>query len=96
MIFLHECRLLVSVNTKEITWIKETKYQINVKQLGKQISTHARNGRILSLDNQLSDYLYYETVPIQIYWKFYHQKHENFQMKNFDTLSTHDLSFEQK
>ena len=23
---------------------------------------------------------YYENVPIQIYWKFYHQKNENFQI----------------
>ena len=23
-------------------------------------------------------------MPIQIYWKFYHQKNENFQMKNSD------------
>ena len=27
---------------------------------------------------------YYENMPIQIYWKFYHQKNENFQMKNSD------------
>ena len=25
---------------------------------------------------------HYENTPIQIYWKFYHQKNENFQMKN--------------
>ena len=25
-----------------------------------------------------------ENKPIQIYWKFYHQKHENFQIKNSD------------
>ena len=24
---------------------------------------------------------YYETKPIQIYWKFYNQKNENFQIK---------------
>ena len=23
-------------------------------------------------------------MPIQVYWKFYHQKHENFQIKDFD------------
>ena len=25
---------------------------------------------------------HYENKPIQIYWKFYHQKNESFQMKN--------------
>ena len=29
-------------------------------------------------------YKHYENMPIQIYWKFYHQKNENFQIKNFD------------
>ena len=28
--------------------------------------------------------LHYENMPIQIYWKFDHQKSENFQMKNSD------------
>ena len=28
--------------------------------------------------------IYYENMPIQIYWKFYHQKNENFQIKNSD------------
>ena len=27
---------------------------------------------------------HYENTLIQIYWKFYHQKHENFQIKNSD------------
>ena len=27
---------------------------------------------------------HYENIPIQIYWKFYHQKNENFQIKNSD------------
>ena len=27
---------------------------------------------------------HYENMPIQIYWKFYHQNNENFQMKNSD------------
>ena len=27
---------------------------------------------------------HYENTPIQIYWKFYHQKNENFQIKNSD------------
>ena len=27
---------------------------------------------------------HYENTPIQIYWKYYHQKIENFQMKNSD------------
>ena len=27
---------------------------------------------------------HYENTPIQIYWKFHHQKPENFQIKNFD------------
>ena len=27
---------------------------------------------------------HYENMPIQIYWKFYHQKNENFQIKNSD------------
>ena len=27
---------------------------------------------------------HYETIPIQIYWKFYHQKMKNFQTKNSD------------
>ena len=30
--------------------------------------------------------IHYENMPIQIYWKFYHQKSENFQMKNSDIL----------
>ena len=25
--------------------------------------------------------MHYENMPIQIYWKFYHQKNENFQIK---------------
>ena len=25
--------------------------------------------------------LHYENTPIQIYWKFHHQKNENFQIK---------------
>ena len=25
--------------------------------------------------------VHYENKPIQIYWKFYHQKNENFQIK---------------
>ena len=28
--------------------------------------------------------MHYENVPIQIHWKFYHQKIENFQIKNSD------------
>ena len=32
---------------------------------------------------RLSSYIYhYENTPIQIYWKFYHQKNENFQIQN--------------
>ena len=27
---------------------------------------------------------HYENMPIQIYWIFYHQKNENFQIKNSD------------
>ena len=27
---------------------------------------------------------HYENMPVQIYWEFYHQKNENFQMKNSD------------
>ena len=27
---------------------------------------------------------HYENMPIQIYWKFYHPKNENFQIKKFD------------
>ena len=30
--------------------------------------------------------LHYENMPIQIYWKFYNQKLENFQIKNSDTF----------
>ena len=26
----------------------------------------------------------YENMPIQMYWKFYHQKHENFRIKKSD------------
>ena len=29
---------------------------------------------------------YYENMPNQIYWTFYHQKNENFQIKDFDIL----------
>ena len=29
---------------------------------------------------------HYENMPIQIYWKFYHQKNNNFQIKNSDIL----------
>ena len=32
----------------------------------------------------MNDCAHYENIPIQIYWKFYHQKNENFQMKNSD------------
>ena len=53
----------------------------------------------------LSDY---ENTPIQIHWKFYHQKMAIFQIKNSDIFvisaqnieavltSTHNLCFEQK
>ena len=27
-------------------------------------------------------FIHYGNTPIQIYWEFYHQKNENFQMKN--------------
>ena len=30
--------------------------------------------------------VHYENKPIQIYWKFYHQKNENFQIKNSDIV----------
>ena len=29
---------------------------------------------------------HYENTPIQIYWKFYHQKIEKFQIKNSDSF----------
>ena len=29
---------------------------------------------------------HYENTPIQIYWKFYHQKSENFQIKKSDNF----------
>ena len=29
----------------------------------------------------MQTYCHYENKPIQIYWKFYHQKNENFQIK---------------
>ena len=29
---------------------------------------------------------HYENTPIQIYWKFYHQKNEKFQIKNSDSF----------
>ena len=35
--------------------------------------------RNLALDSD-----HYENMPIQIYWKFYHHKNENFQTKNSD------------
>ena len=28
--------------------------------------------------------VHYENTPIQIYWKFYNKKKQNFQIKNFD------------
>ena len=28
--------------------------------------------------------MHYKNTPIQLYWKFYHQKNENFQIKNSD------------
>ena len=31
---------------------------------------------------------HYENTPIQIYWKFYNQKEENFQIKNSDIFHT--------
>ena len=33
---------------------------------------------------QSKGHIHYENTPIQMYWKFYHQKHENFQIKNSD------------
>ena len=33
---------------------------------------------------------HYENKPIQIYWKFYHQKNENFQIKNSDIFQNSD------
>ena len=31
--------------------------------------------------------LHYKNMPIQIYWKFYHKKNENFRIKNSDIFS---------
>ena len=31
-------------------------------------------------------HIHYENMPIQIYWKFYYQKNENFQIKSSDIL----------
>ena len=33
-------------------------------------------------------------MPIQIYWKFYHQKNENFQMKNSDIFHISGLNID--
>ena len=35
-------------------------------------------------------------MPIQIYWNFYHQKNENFQMKNSDNfhISAQNIDYE--
>ena len=35
-------------------------------------------------DHEAQKTINYENMPIQIYWKFYHPKHENFQIKNSD------------
>ena len=39
------------------------------------------------------EYNHYENIPIQIYWKFYHQKNENFQIKKSDIfqISTQNI-----
>ena len=36
---------------------------------------------------------HYENIPIQVYWKFHHQKNENFQIKNSDIfhISAQDI-----
>ena len=34
-------------------------------------------------------------MPIQIYWKFYHQKNENFQIKNSDMFHISVQNIEQ-
>ena len=38
------------------------------------------------MDSSIFEF-HYKNKPIQIYWKLYHQKYENFQIKNFDILS---------
>ena len=40
---------------------------------------HVRPAKI-----QISLRIHYENIPIQIYWKFYNHKVENFQIKNSD------------
>ena len=37
--------------------------------------------------------MHYENTPIQIYWKLYNQKKENFQIKNSDIfhISAHNI-----
>ena len=36
------------------------------------------------LQNVCTNFIHYENIPIQIYWKSDHQKNENFPMKNTD------------
>ena len=39
---------------------------------------------LLRYDDLGANSFHYENMPVQIYWKFYHQKNENFQIKNSD------------
>ena len=41
-----------------------------------------------SIPADRSNAVHYENMPIQIYWKFYHQKNENFQIENSDNCHT--------
>ena len=42
----------------------------------------SQNGIIFTHTQEKS--WHYENMPVQIYWKFYHQKKENFPIKNSD------------
>ena len=51
---------------------------------GKKKPDGVREHRICMLARQIKPWSHYENTPIQLYWKFYHQKNENFQIKNSD------------
>ena len=75
--------------------MKTGNYKNSFKILFKSFDVKRRNHRIWEalqlfeihnciLRKQDTNYLHYENTPIQIYWKFYNQKRENFPIKNSD------------
>ena len=90
--WLSFCVRKLLVSFVSIWIIDESQMNRNVRKrtFGRAPSVNSpQTARILTeriLDSQGSKTFlnHYENTPIQLYWKFYHQNNENFQIKNSD------------